>query len=158
MAIAVLSGLLLMVALAGAMHFLKFQDSHAAAVGTKLLHSQYHAHPHVALQQLSASLDRQLETLNQLEAKIIPSHLPTVAAPAHVAAAPQSRAVASSHAPEGKSESFLADIIGIQSPAMHSESVKSSQTQLGAQPSPSSCVTSSPFLFAAILALLAIFL
>ena len=158
----VLGGALLLVAVAGALHFVQFHDSQAAAFGTKLLHSRYDSDDHVALQQLSGSLDRQLETLNELEAKVLPSHLAAVSAPAHAAVAAHPPTAASRHDPEGKSESFLADIMGIRSPAMHSQSssdVKSRHSEeLGAQPNSSSLSLLSPFLCMMTIALLSVLL
>ncbi len=140
MAISVMIGMLLFVAMAGAIRYVNFHESQAAVVGTKLLHSQYNSREHLALEQLTASLDRQLETLSQLEAKVLPSHLATNSVPPHVAADAHRHpgAVSDSHGPEGKSESFLADIMGIHSPAMeshHPELVKSFESKK----SPSSC-------------------
>ncbi len=158
-AVAVLSAVLLLVALAGAIHFVKFNESQAS-VGTKLLHAPDESLGHVALQQLSASLDRQLEALNQLELKALPSHA-TAAVPAHLVATAQSHPVASKHDPEGKSESFLADIMGIESPAMqsqHSNLVDSSHREAAAQPNSSSRFLLSPMLVVTILAFLSMLL
>ena len=153
----VLGGALLLVAVAGALHFVQFHDSQAAAFGTKLFHSRYDSDDHVALQQLSGSLDRQLETLNELEAKVLPSHLAAVSAPAHAAVAAHPPTAASGHDPEGKSESFLADIMGIQSPAMqsqHPQLVKSFESRKGTEPSSSSNLSLFSGLFLSILLLL----
>jgi hypothetical protein len=158
-AFAVLSAVLLLVALAGAIHFVKFNESQAS-VGTKLFHAQYESNDHAALQQMSASLDMQLEALNQLEMKALPSHA-TATLPAHLVAAVHSHPVASKHDPEGKSESFLADIMGIESPAMQSQHlnlVKSSHTDAAAQPNSSSLFLLSPMLVVTILAFLAMLL
>jgi hypothetical protein len=159
MAMVVLGGALLLVAVAGALHFVQFHDSHMAAFGTKLFHSRYDADDHVALQQLSASLDRQLETLNELEAKVVPSHLAAVSEPVHAAVAAHPATAASGHhGPEGKSESFLADIMGIRSPAMQSQSSSDGKSrhsqELGAQPNSSPLSLLSPFLCMMTLALL----
>ena len=155
-AIAVLSGMLLLVAVAGAIRFVKFHESQAAVVGTKLFHSEYESDERAALEQLSSSLDRQLETLNQLEAKVLPSHLTTGSVPDHAAAAADSRDAAP-HVPEGKSESFLADIMGIESPAIsqHAELTKSFQSKKSVALNSSSFILLSPVL---IVALLSIFL
>jgi hypothetical protein len=128
MALSVMIGVLLLVAVAGAIRYVKFHERQAA-VGTKLLHSQYDSHEHLALEQLTASLDRQLETLSQLESKALPSH-----------------------GPEGKSESFLADIMGIQSPAMESH-----HPQLESSNSSSLSSLSSGLLVALLLLLVAMF-
>ena len=157
LAIAVLSGMLLLVAVAGAIRFVKFHESQTAAVGTKLFHSQYDSDERAALEQLSASLDRQLDTLNQLEANVRPKHPST---PVHVAAAVDSGDAVAHRVPEGKSESFLADIMGIESPAMktqHAELVKSFESKKSA-PNSSSFVWLSPVLIATIVGLLGIFL
>ena len=155
MAIAVLSGMLLLVAVAGAIQYVKFHQSLTAAVGTKLFHD---SHEHLALEQLTASLDRQLQTLNQLEAKVLPIHS-AKSAPALPAAAAQPHPVtaAAIHGPEGKSESFLADIMGIQSPAMqsqHPQLVKSFESRKGTEPSSSSNLSLFSGLFLSILLLL----
>ncbi len=153
--ISVLSGLLLLVAVVGAIRFVKFNESQAVGIGAKQVTS-FDSQEHVALEQLSASLDRQLETLNQLELKVASHILTAGSVSAHAAAAPDSHPVAANAAPEGKSESFLADIMGIQSPAMqsqHSNLVKSFESKKQALPSSSSYLVLSPVLCILVVAL-----
>jgi hypothetical protein len=155
--ISVLSMLLLLVAVVGAIRFVKFNESQAVGIGAKQVTS-FDSQEHVALQQLSASLDRQLETLNQLESKVASNILTAGSVSAHAAAAPDSHpvAVAAKATPEGKSESFLADIMGIQSPAMeshHSNLVKSFESKKQALPSSSSYFGFCPVLCILVIAL-----
>jgi len=155
--ISVLSGLLLLVAVVGAIRFVKFNESQAVGIGAKQVTS-FDSQEHVALEQLSASLDRQLETLNQLESKVASNILTAGSVSAHAAAAPHSHpvAVAAKATPEGKSESFLADIVGIQSPAMesqHSNLVKSFESKKQTLPSSSSYFVLSPVLCILVIAL-----
>ena len=148
-----MSGIILLVTMAGAIRYVKFHVSQGAAVGAKLFHSQFDSHQRLALEQLTASLGRQLETLSQLERKVLSSHLATNIAPPHVAAAAPA-AASDSHGPEGKSESFLADIIGIQSPAMeshHAQLVKSFESKKS--PNSSSLLSLSSGLFIILLVL-----
>jgi hypothetical protein len=148
--------MLLLVAVAGAIRYVKFHESLTAVVGTKLFHD---SQEHFALEQLTASLDRQLQTLSQLEAKVLPIHLSANSAPAVPASAAEPRPLAASviHSPEGKSESFLADIMGIQPPAMQSQNpelVKSFESRKGTEPSSSSMLSLFSGLFVSILVLL----
>jgi hypothetical protein len=157
MVVAVLSGMLLLVAAAGAVRFIKFHESHGD-IAAKLFQSPHESQDRVALEQLSASLDRQLEALNQLEAKVLPRHLVSDAASAHVAASGKSLSVTSDHVPEGKSESFLADIIGIKSPAMETQQSRLVQATDGAKPNSSALLSSSYLIIVSMLALFCLLL
>jgi hypothetical protein len=98
-----------------------------------------------------------LETLNQLEAKAASSMLTPGSVSAHAAAAPDSHpiGVAAKPNPVGKSESFLADIMGIHFPteSQHSTLAKSFESKKSTLPSSSSDFGLSPLLCILIIAL-----